>query len=351
MTPRDSPSNPPAGRCPVSQRLRPDVGVLLGCVLAAQAGAGELRLVNGALVPGELKGIEANHIVWKADLLGDLRVEKSAVLSFDSATALAVRESHDAPVLHDCRVRAERQGAVLACAGLGTRATGLAQLRVAPPDSEWTGKVTASLNLDRGALQANDEIDVDAEAILRRGNRRHNLDASIDYEQNANRTTEDEAELLYQGDYLLQDGWYLYGLAEYRRDRQATIEESVMAGAGVGREFRPRENLYFSVQAGFGEVSLNLSEQGEETVEAATLRWKGSWQAPWRGLRLSHGGKYGFVLEDTDVNLLETQTALSMPIAGGWLGELRLDYDRYGISSGNDPKTEIEWVLGLGYRW
>jgi hypothetical protein len=226
------------------------------CAAALTARAGELRLRNGAVIPGELVRADAAHLVWKADLLGDIRVPRTAVLALDSGSALAL------------------------------------QSRTAPADHEDSGKLTVSLDLDRGDSSAEDQLDVDARAVRRRGQRRHTFEGSVDYEQDATRTTEDEAELLYQGDYLLRDGWFLYGLGEYRRDREAAIQESVMIGAGAGYEFRPLPELALRIQAGVNEVEFNIDGQGKELTEAGTVRWRGSWKTPWHDLELSHEGNY-----------------------------------------------------------
>jgi hypothetical protein len=322
-----------------------------GLLATGAAGAGELRLVNGALIPGELARVESRHIVWKADLVGEITVDKSAVRSLDSSTRLALQPAPATPAARDCRLRVAGDAADLDCPDAAPRSVSLALLRPAPPLRSDTGRLGVALDLERGDDAAQDQIDADLRVTRLRGKRRHGLEATIDYERSAGETTEDEAELLYQGDYLLQGGWYLYGLTEYRRDREASIQESLQIGIGAGYAIEPRDDLRLRVQAGISEVDFDLEDGTDRVTEAGTVRWSGSWSAPWLRAELSHEGKFGAVLEDVDINLLETKTGVSVPISGGLRGELRLDYDRYGISVDGGPREEIEWVLGLGYRW
>ncbi|MBP9036082.1 MAG: hypothetical protein KBG29_19465 [Pseudomonadales bacterium] len=53
----------------------------------SRRGAGQLRLRDGALIPGELKRVESRSIVWHAQLIGDITVETKSIASLDSTTA------------------------------------------------------------------------------------------------------------------------------------------------------------------------------------------------------------------------------------------------------------------------
>ena len=56
-------------------------------LLSAAAGAGELHLRNGARIPGELRSVDGRNIVWRAELIGDIKVETKSIASVDSITA------------------------------------------------------------------------------------------------------------------------------------------------------------------------------------------------------------------------------------------------------------------------
>ena len=319
--------------------------------LAGSVQGGELRLSNGAILPGELRGLEHDTLVWDADLIGEMKVPKDAVVSMHSTQRIDVMPDGHAP-RKACLVSIDAGQASLACSDdVEAPQAPLMALREAPKEHQDSGKITVELDLERGSNATEDQLDIDSRFERTRGNRRHNFEGSIDYERNASRTTQDEAELLYQGDYLLGGGPYLYALTEYRRDRQASIQESLALGVGAGYEFSLRPDVDLRLQAGISEIDVNLVDTGKEYAEAGSLRWMARWQMPWHGLELSHEGQYGVVLEDRQIYLLETRSALSVPIAGGWISELRLDYDRYGVSSDGDGRADIEWVFALGYRW
>ena len=62
-------------------------------MLAGTVSAGEIRLRNGAILPGELQRIEVSRLIWNADLIGQLSIEKSDVLFLRSDAGIAL---HDA---------------------------------------------------------------------------------------------------------------------------------------------------------------------------------------------------------------------------------------------------------------
>ncbi|MCB1854310.1 MAG: hypothetical protein KDI05_05510, partial [Halieaceae bacterium] len=72
---------------------------------AALAPAGELRLDNGAVIPGTLVSIDATTVSWKADKIGKISVAKSDVKDLQTTDRATVRESLHQPPQDDCLVQ------------------------------------------------------------------------------------------------------------------------------------------------------------------------------------------------------------------------------------------------------
>ena len=62
---------------------------------------GELQLGNGARIPGELKRIEATKVVWSAELIGDISINKSDVVAMHTGTRSDL-DTAAGEVLRDC---------------------------------------------------------------------------------------------------------------------------------------------------------------------------------------------------------------------------------------------------------
>ncbi len=317
-------------------------------MLAGTVSAGEIRLRNGAILPGELQRIEVSRLIWNADLIGQLSIEKSDVLFLRSDAGIALHDA-DGTTRTACLMQMDTGADVQAHCTEGSLKQPLSTLRQAATTREGTGKITAALSLQRNANDT-DELDVDARSTWRRGRFRHELEASRDYDERNGITTDDEAELLWQADRLLGNDWYAFSMLRYYRDRNSSIQETSALIVGIGHEFRPLPDLDLALQAGVGEVEFNLDQSGKELENAGSIRWRSDWQLPWRSMALFHQGEFSWVLDDDAVNRLETKSGLSLPLVSGVLAELRLDYQRYGIDF-EGQNDDLEWVFSLGYRW
>jgi len=318
-------------------------------LLPAMSGAGELRLRNGGLIPGELKRIEGKSIVWHAELIGDIKVETKSIVSVDSSTAARLQIGAG-EALQGCHVSGGAKEVSLRCAE-GRGAT--AQWRdIDTAEAGSSGKITASLTRERGN-DFSDEYETDARATWRRGQRRHELEGSVDYEKKRERTSEDEADLSYQLDFLRRDGWYLYTKLDYARDRFEALQESIIAGAGIGRTVHPWHGVNFRLQAGPDVVRFDLQDYGRGTEEGGNVQWRVDWKTGlWAlDLTLFHEAEYRWLFVDTDISHLDTRTGVSVPLIERLVAEIRLDYERVGLQLPGIDNTDEEWVFALGYKW
>ncbi|HQY70591.1 MAG TPA: hypothetical protein PLW13_09195, partial [Pseudomonadales bacterium] len=129
-------------------------------LFSAAAGAGELYLRNGARIPGELRSVDGRNIVWRAELIGDIKVETKSIASVDSTTAARLQVGAS-DALENCHLSGDANNVALRCTE-GTTAT--AQWRdIETAEAESSGKVTASLTRERGN-SFSDDYEVDARA-------------------------------------------------------------------------------------------------------------------------------------------------------------------------------------------
>lgn len=324
------------------------IAALFLLIASQAADAGELRLRNGAVIPGELTRVEAHKIVWAADLIGSITVETRAIVSLSSAVKEPLRVGEDE--LQDCTVRGGRRDVVLQCGEARELATTWNDVEAAEPQS--SGKITASLTRERGN-DFTDEYEGDARATLRRGQRRHELEASVDYEKKSNRATEDEADLSYQLDFLRRGGWYRYTKLDYTRNRFEALQEATTAGAGIGRTLHLARGLNLRLQGGPDVARFDLEDYGRGTEGGGNLQWRVDWKtALWTlDLTVFHEGEYRWLFDDTDVSRLDTRTGVALPLVQGLIAEIRLDYDRVGLQVPGFDNTDQEWVFALGYKW
>lgn len=323
--------------------------LMYALLFAAHTLGGELRLSNGALIPGELVRIEADKLVWNATLIGEIKVDKKSVLSMDSTTRSTLQIA-DKSVLQECRISSSGSEAQLECANGRQTQTTLAELEPAKPEREASGKLSVSMTKESGN-SPKDEFEGDATSTWRVRKRQHTLSASFDYEEKDGDTSDDEASLDYQIDLLRERGWFWFAAPSYRRDRFDTIQESEAVTFGIGRDMKPREGLKLRLQGGLAPVRLDIEDVGREEKMAGQFKWSGTWDTGLWKMELFHEGDYIWVLDDADIYRLQSKTGLTLPLIERLVAELKLEYTRTGFNQSGLKDNEMEWVLALGYRW
>jgi putative salt-induced outer membrane protein YdiY len=326
--------------------------VLVLCWLPTLAWAGQLTLRNGASLPGALVKIDAEHIVWKADLIGEVTVAKSDVTALRADSPVPVTAPGDSEGRSGCRIELQGITSDLDCAGAAPRVVALDTLRTVPPPRSSSGRVTLALDLERGGNDTQ-KIKTYGTAKWLRPGHRDLFTVSQDYEHNNGDTSNDDADVDYQHDWLRHRGWYWFGRSRYKRDEFNSLTNTFALAAGPGREFTPHPALTLSLQGGPAYMYYKIKGRDWDNNPGAQVQWSAVWDLPWRGVQLSHKGNFGWVFEYSDAYNLDSKTSLTYPLLEHLIAELSVEYDQTGVSSTTDrsDKRNIEWTMSLGYAW
>jgi len=320
--------------------------------LPALAWSGQLTLRNGVTLPGALVKIDSKQVVWKADLIGEVTVAKGDVTALQADSPLPVTAPGDSHARPGCSIDLQGSVSELDCAGVASRTVALDSLLTAPPPRSSSGKVTVSLDLERGGNDS-DEIKTSATAKWLRPGHRDLFTVSQDYQHSNGDTSDDDADVDYQHDWLRPRGRYWFGRSRYVRDEFNTLTNEFAIAAGPGREFTPHPDLRLTLQGGPTYVYYKIKGRDWDDNPGAQVQWSAVWNTPWRGVQLSHKGNFGWVFEYTDAYNLDSKTSLTYPLVERLIAELSVEYDQTGVSSSTDrsDKRDIEWTVSLGYTW
>lgn len=324
---------------------------ILLCAAASAAAAGTLELSNGAVIPGKFVGIDRERVVWQADLIGEIKVDAAEIVRLEGRAPPDLRMGKTA-LPQGCPVTARANAWTFDCKAKGPVAGLWEDLGKVDRQREGSGRITTAVTLERGNTSTN-EYEAEARATWRRGRLRHEVDGSLDYEQRRGNTTDDEASLDYQLDRLFNNGWYLYTRAEYDRDRFATLQEAWVLGMGVGRTWTVGKSTRLKLQGGPDSGWFDLQGYGRLRESGGNVRWRVDHELSlWKlDFTLFHEGEFGWLLRDSDLNRIDTQTGLELPLLYGIIAEVRLEYDRIGVNLPEVDNTDVEWVFSLGYKW
>jgi len=324
---------------------------ILLCAAVPLAAAGTLELSNGAVIPGKFVGIDGERVVWKAELIGEIKVDAAEIVRLEGRAPPDLRIGTIA-LPSGCPVTAQAAEWTFECGAQAPLAGQWVDLGKVDRQREGSGKITMAVTLERGNTSSN-EYEGDARASWRRARLRHNVEGSVDYEEKRGDATDDEASLDYQLDRLITRGWYIYGRTEYDRDRFATIQESWIMGIGVGRTWTLGKSTRLQLQGGPDTGKFDLQGYGRVRESGGNLVWRVDHDLKlWKlDLTLFHEGEFSWLLRDSDLSSLDTQSGLELPLLNGIVAEVRLDYDRIGVNLPEVDNTDIEWVFSLGYKW
>lgn len=336
---------------------------------SSSATAGQLVLRNGATIPGELVGFEKEHLIWNAELIGELKVIREDVKTMDTATHLNLFVTGRGRV-NDCVVNKNTDdGSNINCAGEEPFKVSMATLSVPAPDWESTGSVLADINFQRYNTDK-DEYDVDGKMSWRKFSRRNNLVFEVDRELRDNVVVEDQLLLTYQMDFLRELGWYRYLRVSYEADDFSAARQTAFLGGGIGRERNLGNGITLRLQTGldyaWGEIRQdecvitavdgscleNSTVLKENSSLASNTQWKLNWPVAWHDLVLFHDGELKLGTNGDLRYRVDTNSGLRIPLRFGIISEIGLEYDV--VSKPLDSEADrqnIEWKLRFGYQW
>ena len=322
----------------------------LAALVASTAHAGELRLANGAMLPGEMVRMETSHVVWKAEMVGEVRVLKANVVSMTSAVRRDLKLAGTKEALEDCALNGNARGMRVQCGDAEAIEVAITDVEEWSPGRPFTGRVALAADIQHGNTETS-EYELDLRTSVKRGRLRHNLEADIDYETNRVVETQNETEGNYQLDYLLRDGWFIYSRANYYRNDFSSLNQVFALGGGVGRDMLWNNGAYASVQAGVSEARFVVEDVEQSNTRVGIVRWRTGWRMPWWEVRLFHECEFNWMLDRSYLNRFESSTGVNVPLLAGLIGELRYDWDHLGTRNDGGERTDSEWVLALGYQW
>lgn len=322
------------------------------CALLAvgAARAGELRLANGAVLPGEMVRVETAHLVWKAEMVGEIRVLKTNVASLQSTLRRDLKLAGVEENLEDCVINGDAEAMSVQCGDAAAIDSAITGIEEWSPGRPFTGRVALAADIQHGNTETS-EYELDLRTSLKRGRLRHNLETDLDYETNRGIETQNEAEGSYQLDYLLRGGWFVYGRGNYYRNNFSSLNQVVALGGGAGRDMLWDNGAYASIQAGISEARFVVENVEQIATRVGLVRWRAGWRMPWWEIRFFQEGEFNWMVDRSHLNRFESSTGIDVPLPAGLIGELRYDWDHLGTRNDGGERTDAEWVLALGYQW
>lgn len=333
---------------------------LLFFLISSWTVAGELVLLNGDRLAGTFVRIQGETLVWSSDNFGEIQVPTSKVESIQTRTAMKL-DGHEAP----CYWVAVTSGDVRFECDDGDRGeVHIMSLNMVIPHQQYAGghynyrgKLSASGRKSSGNKE--EEIwSIDSETLFRRGDYRHEVNFEYDSIAQRQDETEGRGRLRYSLDWFFEEKWFWYNNIRLGFDEPANIQESYIYGTGLGYQVWETSISALSVETGADFLKELYREPESPTADFEPANRTAAWR--WamdfryllpRNTALFHRHQLIQSLEQTDDWMLETETGISMPLAGRLFTEIKMEYDVDNQPAEGSVREDKQVTVGVGYSW
>ncbi len=320
--------------------------------------AGEVLLDNGDSLQGEIAAIYADRVEWLSPVFGKLNLPKNSIVELISSVPLKLRARDGA-----CYWAGLRQGVVtFECDEDGEvnlqflavkEAVRYEGFRKATYD--YRGKLSATGHRDSGRVQRQD-WNVDTNIFMRHTDFRH--DIWLKYRAESQNETELQLRLeaSYQFDWFFAPKTFYSNRGSALKDELRFIDSRYAFSMGVGYQFWENRISALSVETGPQYLNETTFDQNDPNI--TTNESYGSWRLASsfrlllpRDTRLFSNVEFLQSLHVGDDWEADTDSGLSLPIAGGITADIAFSYDYDNTPPEGVSARDSRLRVGLGYQW
>ncbi len=333
---------------------------VLMLIVTQSAAAGKLTLKNGDSLAGEIKGMDAENVVWVSDALGEMIIAKSNVDNIESSVLVKIDGHEEACAI----VGMDGPKVNFSCAGGKTGDVPLLTINKVEPyeafllgSSTYTGKISLTGFQDRGN-KVEDTWVLDAFNEYRRGDYRHGSKIQFDSKYKKPEPKQERGLLEYQFDWFFAERWFWSNTLGYGFDDAKAIETKYRVGSGLGYQFWENDITALSLRGGISYVDEQFETPAIVTPDFEARDKRMAWTAGLNyrhkfgfGAEFFHSSNYVVSNEDNANWQLDADTGIAMPLVGGIFGELKHEYDFNNQPQPGKDKLDTRITVGVGYQW
>ncbi len=321
---------------------------------AVSAPADEVRLKNGDRLTGTLVRMEDETVVFRSDLLGELKIPRASVVGLTVPSPLEIRRKDGTTIRGP--IRTVEPGR-FAAGTEGREAFGTFVLddlvSINVPPVVWEGNLSAGFTVTSGNTSTEA---MNASATLgRRSERdRTTIDADLtrgkqkDADSGEKKTTEDWRRAKAQYDYFFTKKNFAFLNGQFERDDVANLDRRVIFGGGIGYQWRETDRTKLSTTLGLASRYEKYEEEGsgdtELTLQAA-YRFEGRLSPH---ARLLHDLMYYPVLEDFADFYLSASLTLRAKFTEKVFLDFKVILNHDATPAEDQLRTDVKYTLGLG---
>ena len=335
--------------------------------MALTASADVVYFTSGDKLTGTMKSIAAGSIEFASDAVGDVTIDAKKVAKME-----VVAESD---VLYNDETRERlrlglENGTYSEVDALGkpVRRLDMSTVKQVNPEAEkWHGSVSIGASAARGNTVS------ESASIVADVNRRWEKDrftanggyyfAQSGDSKSTKQKTESRAEITAQEDHFWAKKVYSYVNGKYETDHINDLEHRYRFGAGLGYQwlegdvFESTGKWSFSQEAGAEYVKERYNQAGgadDDNFAAFRYAHHLNWVPGFvkKSVEFFHNFEYhpdvGYW---ADVYTFDADIGISTTVFAGWTLLAKAEWDYNSEPAASAKKSDIRYILGLGYKW
>ena len=313
---------------------------------------------NGDQLHGTLVSMEQDSMVFNSAAVGKITISMDKVRSFstDSDTTLYFEDGTvvNQPIdIGEGRTIELSGGDVVSPRAVPLSA--VSGINPPPPEPiEWKGRVTIGYTLDRGNTNSQD-ASVDINAKRETDKDRISLDAEYYEKREEDPDTGNDysskRQFLLGGhyDYFIADGYYVYGTVTAEKEATANLDLRLNIGSGVGYRLINNDTTEVDLEAGLSWVNESFSDDSEDNDYVALRTGWSIEHDISASTQFFHYGQWLPSLEDSDDQLVKTETGVHVKVNGSLYVEGKVLYDWDQTPAIGKDKEDTTYILGVGW--
>ncbi len=333
--------------------------LVLATIAGMAAFADKVSLKSGSFLTGKVGVIQDGKLLFESDDLGEIKIDVKNIASIESE-AMHVLQYSD---LSREELPLTVQDGEYVVNGEKVNMDNVKAID--PAEETWHGSVSVAFQADRGNSYGH------SATILANINRRWEKDrfnADFGYYYSDSGTsrrdhekTKDNWEVEAQHDHFWTQKVYSYENAQYTRDTMAGLSSRVRLGAGLGYQWLDKDEFELTGKWSFNqELGLgwthNVYNDRNSDVDADYCSVHYAHHLLFDPnfsdtIQFFHNLAYDPAVHDWDQYTVEADVGARAKVYGNFdlLAKIEWNYD--SAPSAGRKRSDVRYILGLGYKW
>lgn len=329
--------------------------------------SGEIILVSGDRLLGEIKGVDDKNLILETDFSNeDLKISRDKIASIKSDTPIAVFFDKENYLKGTIKPTDDNRLVVENDESGASREFQLAEVQelydgdpqqkiIDDQKTKFSGNVNVGIELESGNTDE-DTLSLSANLRARNPTDRYTVRFNKFYEKTNGEKTDDEFLLFTKYDHFFTEGakWFMYAGGVFEQDRIDLLDLRTTLSVGWGYQFFETEDHFLSVDAGPAWVDEKFldGEEDEEDTNFWALKLGVDYEYQlFEWSRFFHFSDAIAGVEDFDDTVLTSQTGFRMPITDKFNVTVQANIDWEKSPPPGVATTDKEYLITLGYEF